>query len=257
MRDLGLGISNKDFNFFNGKAPARLSGKILIKVEDNGKAYYVNPVDLKLHYLGKPADAFQIMRELGLGIINTDIATIPVYQKNNTTTAITINNQVQPEKQITPNIDFTRPAEAPSIDQLKKLVAMCNLSEDLTKICNSETFITGYFTNITFRFLVDDLAKDSEEKLAKQQAESELARQRYLLYLQTISQPIIINNYNHYETYSLPVYSGGLKIESPQLNSPLGWSVQWVGGGGGIITNSSGKTTNFQCDKLLGKCFSL
>src|SRR3989339_1754978 len=38
MRDLGLGISNKDFDIFNGKAPNRLSGKILLKVEDNGKA---------------------------------------------------------------------------------------------------------------------------------------------------------------------------------------------------------------------------
>ena len=77
MRDLGLGISNKDFDIFNGKAPNRLSGKILLKVEDNGKAYYVNPVDLKLHFLGKPDDAFQVMRRLGLGIKNNDLFFIP------------------------------------------------------------------------------------------------------------------------------------------------------------------------------------
>jgi len=76
MRNLGLGISNKDFDSFNGKAPSRLSGKILIKVEDSGKAYYVNPTDLKMHYLGKPQDAFQIMRELGLGITNKDLTGI-------------------------------------------------------------------------------------------------------------------------------------------------------------------------------------
>ena len=76
MRDLGLGISNKDFDSFYGYAPKRLSGKILLKVEDNGKAYYVNPVDLKLHYLGRPADAFQVMRDLGLGISNNDLSTI-------------------------------------------------------------------------------------------------------------------------------------------------------------------------------------
>ena len=68
MRELGLGISNKDFNSFNGYAPRRLSGKILLKVEDKGQAYYVNPVDLKMYYLGRPADAFRIMRELGLGM---------------------------------------------------------------------------------------------------------------------------------------------------------------------------------------------
>jgi len=77
MRNLGLGISNKDFSSFNGYAPSRLSGKILIKVEDNGKAYYVNPANLKMHYLGRPADAFKIMRELGLGISNGNLLQIP------------------------------------------------------------------------------------------------------------------------------------------------------------------------------------
>lgn len=48
MRELGLGISNKDFNSFNEIAPSRLAGKILIKVEDKGKAYYVNPLNLKM-----------------------------------------------------------------------------------------------------------------------------------------------------------------------------------------------------------------
>lgn len=73
MRELGLGISNSDFDSFNGYAPQRLSGKILLKVEDNGKAYYVNPDDLKMYYLGRPADAFHIMKELGLGITNNDL----------------------------------------------------------------------------------------------------------------------------------------------------------------------------------------
>ncbi len=78
MRELGLGISNKDFDSFNGYASKRLSGKILLKVEDAGKAYYVNPVDLKMHYLGRPADAFQVMRDLGLGITNNDIVKIDI-----------------------------------------------------------------------------------------------------------------------------------------------------------------------------------
>ncbi|MCG2690639.1 hypothetical protein L6249_01015 [Candidatus Parcubacteria bacterium] len=83
MRELGLGISNKDFDSFKGAAPKRLSGKILLKIEDKGKAYYVNPVDLKMHYLGRPADAFGIMRKLGLGISNADLSEIPVAGKGN------------------------------------------------------------------------------------------------------------------------------------------------------------------------------
>lgn len=82
MRELGLGISNKDFELFKNKAPIKLSGKILIKTEDSGKAYYVNPVDLKLYFLGKPSDAFKVMRELGLGINNRDLEKITISQKS-------------------------------------------------------------------------------------------------------------------------------------------------------------------------------
>lgn len=55
-----------------------LKGKILLKVEDGGKAYYVNPQKETIHSLGKPADAFVVMREQGVGITNADLKKIPV-----------------------------------------------------------------------------------------------------------------------------------------------------------------------------------
>jgi hypothetical protein len=79
MRKLALGVSNKTWaTFKNSKAPAKLAGRILIKVQDAGKAYYVNPTDLKLYYLGRPADAFSVMRKLGLGISNANLRQIGV-----------------------------------------------------------------------------------------------------------------------------------------------------------------------------------
>lgn len=79
MRNLGLGINHSELNnYLNAKFPSRLSGKIMLDVEQNGEAYYVNPDDLKGYYLNRPADAFNIMRELGLGITNTDIRQIDV-----------------------------------------------------------------------------------------------------------------------------------------------------------------------------------
>jgi hypothetical protein len=81
MRELGLGISESSYNSFNGYAPSRLSGKILLRVEANGEAYYVFPDDLKMHYLGRPADAFDVMREKGLGITDEDLNKVPVFQK--------------------------------------------------------------------------------------------------------------------------------------------------------------------------------
>jgi hypothetical protein len=53
------------------------SGKILLQVEKNGEAWYINGDDLKRYYLGRPSDAFNIMRSLGLGITTNDLNKIP------------------------------------------------------------------------------------------------------------------------------------------------------------------------------------
>lgn len=85
MRKLGLGIS--EFNFqriaqagmdIDGDIDLakKLSGKIVLQVERNGEAWYINPLDLKKYYLGRPDDAFKIMRELGLGISRENLAKI-------------------------------------------------------------------------------------------------------------------------------------------------------------------------------------
>lgn len=85
MRELGLGIAEKDFQrLAQAEMPIagdtdlarRLSGKIVIQTEKNGEAWYVYPKDLKKYYLGRPADAFRIMRELGLGITRQDLSLI-------------------------------------------------------------------------------------------------------------------------------------------------------------------------------------
>jgi hypothetical protein len=78
MSRLSLGVSNRDFDSFSGQAPARLRGYILLKTEDAGRAYYVDPLTLGLYYLGRPADAFALMRKAGLGINNFDLSLIPI-----------------------------------------------------------------------------------------------------------------------------------------------------------------------------------
>lgn len=54
----------------------KLAGRILLSVEENGEAWYLNPLDLRRYYLGRPADAFKVMRELSLGISQKDLALI-------------------------------------------------------------------------------------------------------------------------------------------------------------------------------------
>jgi hypothetical protein len=60
----------------------RVIGKILLQVEAKGEAWYVSPIDLKRYYLGRPDDAFIIMKTTGVGITNTDIQKIPVADLN-------------------------------------------------------------------------------------------------------------------------------------------------------------------------------
>jgi hypothetical protein len=84
MREFGLGIKHAELlGYINTDFPARLSGKIVLDVEANGEAYYIYPEDLKGYYLGRPADAFNIMRELGLGITNNDLIKINSQEINN------------------------------------------------------------------------------------------------------------------------------------------------------------------------------
>lgn len=87
MRSLGLGVSNHDIAKFQTGAPARLAGRILLQVQDKGQAYYVNPLSLRLHYLGRPEDAFNLMRQLGLGISELDLAKIPRFNSADTSSS--------------------------------------------------------------------------------------------------------------------------------------------------------------------------
>jgi hypothetical protein len=92
MRQLGMGVSEADYYSFNNYAPKRLSGKILLRVHANGEAYYVNPVDLKMYFLGRPADAFNVMRTLGLGISNSNLARINELGQSQGTNIVSLDD---------------------------------------------------------------------------------------------------------------------------------------------------------------------
>ena len=68
---LGPGKMGIDTKFANSH-----KGQILLEVEHKGESWYVNPSDGRRYFLGRPADAFNIMRHLGLGIANKDFASL-------------------------------------------------------------------------------------------------------------------------------------------------------------------------------------
>ena len=67
----------------NSRLVNRVKGKILLQVQRNGEAWYVNPADGKRYYLRNGAFAYQIMRKLSLGITDKDLAKIPTMTFDN------------------------------------------------------------------------------------------------------------------------------------------------------------------------------
>lgn len=56
----------------------RILGNIVLRVQKNGEAYYVNPAKKSLHFLGRPDDALGIMKKEGVGIATSDLKKIPI-----------------------------------------------------------------------------------------------------------------------------------------------------------------------------------
>jgi len=55
----------------------RMKGRILLQVQKHGEAWYVYPKNCRMIYMKDGNAAYQIMRYLGLGITNADLAKIP------------------------------------------------------------------------------------------------------------------------------------------------------------------------------------
>jgi len=70
--------NNEKISITNNSLYNNIKGKIVLKVEQNGEAYYVDPKSKNMYFLGRPADAFGIMRGQGVGITNENLKKIPV-----------------------------------------------------------------------------------------------------------------------------------------------------------------------------------
>lgn len=72
------------FFYFEAKADntdnlgKNLSGRILLQVQQNGEAWYVNPEDTKKYFLSRPADGLILMKKFGIGITNQNLEKIPL-----------------------------------------------------------------------------------------------------------------------------------------------------------------------------------
>ena len=97
MRRLSIGISEKEFASWSKGAPAWARGRLYIRPQSHGEAYYVD-LNHRWHYLGRANDAWLLFRAQGLGISNSDLAKIvsasgaPITTTTNTgNNTVTIN----------------------------------------------------------------------------------------------------------------------------------------------------------------------
>lgn len=85
MRYFGLGVNNVDIaSLLSGDANLieRLRGRIVLQVEAHGEAYYIHPENGGVHYLRNGEVAYELMRELSLGITNFDLNKIEKGEVN-------------------------------------------------------------------------------------------------------------------------------------------------------------------------------
>lgn len=75
MRSFGLGMNEADYKRLekgDRELIKRLLGRIVLRVNAKGEAYYIHP-NGTVHYLKDGAAAYELMRKLSLGIKNTDL----------------------------------------------------------------------------------------------------------------------------------------------------------------------------------------
>lgn len=164
MRSLALGISNADLA---RPIPSRLAGRILLAVEDHGKAYYVDPLTMKLHYLGRPADAFRVMSELGLGISNMDLSKIPSSQASQSSQASTLSVQFTSQA---PFGEWSDPRQQDGCEEASAFMAVKWARGETFTLEEAKAAIIGMsdWEKQTFGEFMDTSVEDSAERLLRQ-----------------------------------------------------------------------------------------
>lgn len=97
MRNFGLGITDKDLALIpsvqtidelknstsvcsTNAVAKRVKGNILLQVQQHGEAWYVDTTKCRRIYMKDGAAAYSLMRFLGLGITDADLAKLPIGQ---------------------------------------------------------------------------------------------------------------------------------------------------------------------------------
>lgn len=110
MRNLGVGITNKNLDKVktDKNFAKKQQGKIFLQVESKGEAYYIDTKG-EMHYLKDGEAAYGVMRELGLGIKNTDIDKIDLSDKDKDTKTSVTGLQIVVKDFGMPDVRYLKP----------------------------------------------------------------------------------------------------------------------------------------------------
>ncbi|MEI8361228.1 MAG: hypothetical protein WCG01_03810 [bacterium] len=146
MKKLGVGMTTANINRiaqigFNDVDKAfaqKYAGLIILQVEDSGQAWYVNPLDLKKYYLGKPIDALSVMKDLGLGITRENLMKIPLSNGSSANENPKILKIAINRTQFTPiNLEIVR----------GDTITWTNRDTITHKLASSNSSLTGFGSN--------------------------------------------------------------------------------------------------------------
>ena len=123
--------------FIDNDFAKKQAGLILIQAEQNGEAWYVNPDNNKRYFLGRPQNAFDIMRKTGLGITNTDLKEIMAYSPEETSdtrnTALSNNKRKYTDPINRYSFEYPQSWQKTTIQGKKEIVSIRNYKKDISK----------------------------------------------------------------------------------------------------------------------------
>lgn len=205
-----------------------------------------------------------------------------IYVPITPTPTLTLLPTFFPTPRLTPAPTYVPPVSPPTVNQLSWLRRLCLASPEIASVCAESIFMPSYYSNLTFRTLVDGLV-DKYHAFLSDQEQQKIASEIKILdcimaptpederlldpatqnYLRQIRCGTVTNaDKTNYELSRIKSSVDELKyrLETKTSFPPVlfdtlkptdlenRWEIRWDGFGGGTIKDSTGGFYQFRCE---------
>lgn len=194
LRAKGLGIRHNDVvRFMTTGFPTRLSGRILLDVDDRGQAYYISPLTLRAIRLGSAEETYQVLRQNGLGIRDRDLTQIPRSPDSIPLPSPTTPTTPQPQPQLSPTPSVPIPTNPTTLSN--------NLERRAFEAINDHRHSIG-IPLLSWNDTVADVARVHSRNMAEQRVpfshdgfDDRFDQLNTSLRLSTMAENVAVNSY--------------------------------------------------------------